>query len=100
MPFDRSSGRLALVGSAAQSLVDYVRLAALCGLERCKTAEDPMREPAPALDVAAPAAGARVGKLRESGGDRLYRGRIQAFEPIAISDSRRTTYRKTYPRCT
>ncbi len=40
-PFDRSSGRLASEAVAAQSLVEYVRLAALCGLLRCEIAEDP-----------------------------------------------------------
>jgi hypothetical protein len=44
MSVNRSTGRP--VGSpnkavAAQSLVDYVRLAALCGLLRCEIAEDP-----------------------------------------------------------
>ena len=40
-PFDRSSGRLASEAVAAQSLVENVRLAALCGLLRCEIAEDP-----------------------------------------------------------
>jgi hypothetical protein len=55
-----------------------VRLAALCGLLRCEIAEDPKGNRRRRY-VAASAAGARVGKLREVEATGLYRGKESGF---------------------
>lgn len=88
-PFDRSPVRPAFSGVAAQSLVGYVRLAALCGLVRCEIAESPKGNRRRRL-ITALAAGARVGKLRDGGDWSLAGIRIPRSGPVAKGHVRPT----------
>ena len=86
-PFNRSSGQARHLAVAAQSLVDHVRLAALCGLLRCDTAESPKGTGAGAWSRLWPRELASGSS--ESGGDRSLPGiRIPGSGPVAEDHGR------------
>src|SRR5271157_18987 len=73
-PFDRSSGRLASKACGRAVARGKRAIGSAMRVVKVRDRREPEREPAPALDIAADAAGARVGKLREVEATGLYRG--------------------------